>query len=139
MLASNGQGHLRTINTPSLTGGLAAMETEEFDDPADDDAVTAHRARARNLLPQITQQVRQALEEAGIKIDVFLMVPTTGDAVASFGTITDPPDKEWARVSEMVSAIVRQSVGLTHTRCREIACASTTDAITAAPQEEAVR
>ena len=41
------------------------------------------------------------------------------------GTTADPPDEQWSRVSEIVLAIVCQSAGLTHTRCRAVACAST--------------
>lgn len=64
---------------------------------------------------------------------VFL-IPGSGDAIATFGTTADPPDEQWSRVTEVVSSIVRQSVGLTHTRCREVACASTTDAIPASEE-----
>jgi len=35
-----------------------------------DDGVAAHRARIRNLLPQITQQVRDALSEHSIDLAV---------------------------------------------------------------------
>ena len=31
--------------------------------------------------------MKQALHEASIEIDVFLMIPTTGDAIATFGTL----------------------------------------------------
>ena len=61
------------------------METEEPDDLTDCEDVADHRDRARNLLPQITQQVRQALNDADIDLDVFLMIPASGDAVATFG------------------------------------------------------
>ena len=74
------------------------METEEWIE--DEEGVAAQRARARNLLPQITQQIKQALDEASIEIDVFLMIPTTGDAIATFGTLTDPPDELWNSVGE---------------------------------------
>jgi hypothetical protein len=100
------------------------------DDLTDDEAeVMAHRARARDLLTEITQKVRQALDHAGIDLDVFVMIPSSGDAIATFGAAGNPP--EWDRVSELVSSIVGQSVGLARTRCREVACASTGEAIPA--------
>jgi hypothetical protein len=102
---------------------MAAMENEKWIE--NDDGVRAYRARARNLLPQITQDVKQALDEASIEMGVFITIPATGDAVATFGTLADPPDEVWARVSEIVCSIVRRSVGLTRTRCREVVCAST--------------
>jgi hypothetical protein len=104
------------------------METRSID-LADDDAMIAHRARARNLLPQITQQVRHALNDAGIDLSVFVTIPSSGGAIATFGTTADPPDAQWRQVAEIVSSVVRQSVGLTRTRCREIAAASTDDAV----------
>jgi hypothetical protein len=100
---------------------------DERDDLTDDDAVMAHRGRARNLLPQITQQVRLALNDADIDLDVFLMIPESGNAVATFGTVADPDDELWKRVTEIVSSIVRETVGLDRTRCREVICATTHD------------
>ena len=101
------------------------METEEWIE--DDEGVVAQRQRARNLLPQITQQVKQALYEASIEIDVFLMIPTTGDAIATFGTLTDPPDELWNSVGEIVCAVLSKTIGLKRARCRGLACATTAD------------
>ena len=101
------------------------METEEWLE--DEEGVAAQRGRARNLLPQITQQVKQALHEASIDIDVFLMIPTTGDAIATFGTLTDPPDEPWNSVGEIVCAVLGKTVGLKRARCRGLACATTAD------------
>ena len=101
------------------------METEEWIE--DDEAIVAQRARARNLLPKITQQVKQALHEASIEIDVFLMIPTTGDAIATFGTLSDPPDELWTSIGEIVCAVLGNTVGLERARCRELACANTAD------------
>ena len=76
------------------------MEVAEWIE--DDEDVAAQRAKAKDLLPQITQQVKQALYEACIEIDVFLLIPTTGDAIATFGTLADPPDELWNSVGEIV-------------------------------------
>ncbi len=102
--------------------------TEEWIE--DDGGVMARRARARNLLPDITQEVKQALKEAGIEMDVFLMIPMSGDALATFGTIIDPPDEVWARVGEIVCLVLRKAVGLGPVRCRGLACATTADQMT---------
>src|ERR1700733_6010024 len=110
---------------------MAAMDVhDEPDDLADDCDVTAHRARAAAKLGQIAQQARQALEERGIDIGLFFFVPHSGNAVLTFGTPGDPTDPEWEQVGTIVSAIVREATGIGRTRCREIACASTTDSIT---------
>jgi hypothetical protein len=93
---------------------------DELDDLTDDERVADHRARAAAELDQITQQVKLALIERGIDMPVFFIIPHSGDAIVTFGTITDPPDDEWNHLSEIVTAIVRQSVGLDRTRCRHV-------------------
>jgi len=103
------------------------METEESDDLADDDDVTDHRARATTMLDQIARQTKQALVEAGIDTPVFLIVPTSGSAIVTFGTIADPPDDQWSRVSDVVASVVRDLIGLDRVQCREVQCATTQD------------
>ena len=73
--------------------------------------MTTYRARARNLLTEITRQVRQALDDAGISLDVFVMIPSSGDAIATFGTAADPADEAWDRASKIISSIVGESRG----------------------------
>jgi len=104
------------------------MEVAEWIE--DDEDVAAQRAKARNLLPQITQQVKQALQEASIGLDVFLMIPATGDAIATFGTLADPPDELWIRIGEIVGSIIRRAVGLDRVCSRPLSCATTADEMT---------
>jgi hypothetical protein len=99
--------------------------THVRDEPMDDVAI--HRARAASVLDQIARQSKQTLVAAGIDIDVFFLVPSSGDAVIIVGCPGDPSDAEWDRVAELVASIVRQSVGLAGTRCRAVACATTQD------------
>lgn len=86
---------------------------------------TVQRAAAE--IDQITQRSNQALIEAGIDadIDVFLLVPNSGQVVLSFGTMGDPPDDLWDRVSDVVVSVLRDTTGLKRTRCRQVVCAST--------------
>jgi hypothetical protein len=107
---------------------MASMEIAEWVE--DDEGVAAQRARAKDLLPQITQQVKQALQEASIGVDVFLMIPATGDAIATFGTLADPPDELWTRIGEIVCSIVRRAVGLDRVCSRPLSCATTADEMT---------
>jgi hypothetical protein len=98
---------------------------QQLGDFANDDAAIAHRERAKAELDQIARGVREALAAEAIHLPVFFMIPNSGDSILTFGTPGDPPDDEWWRVSEIVSAIVRQTVGLDRTRCQEIICATT--------------
>jgi hypothetical protein len=98
---------------------------DERDDMTDDDVV-AHRARAKAQLLHIAQQAKRALHEGSIDLDLFFMIPSNGDSILTFGTAGDPNDDEWGRVGEIVSSIVRKTVGLDYTRCREVVCLTTT-------------
>ena len=54
------------------------METQELDE---DDGVMAQRARATGMLSQITRQAKQALTEQSIDMDLFFLIPNSGDAI----------------------------------------------------------
>jgi hypothetical protein len=103
------------------------MQTQAIDDPALDDDVTAHRERAKDLLNQIAQQAKAALDEQGLDFSLFFIVPHSGDAIITFGTSGDPSDPEWGRVADVVASVVSQLIGLAGTRCREVTCATTHD------------
>jgi hypothetical protein len=96
---------------------------ESMDDEAD------YRERAATKLDQIAQQVKQALADAAISLDVFLVVPGSGDAIVTFGTVADPDpnDDEWQTVAAIVASVVRRAIGLNRSRCRSLVCATTRD------------
>src|ERR1700676_2291633 len=98
----------------------------EHDDLIDGDAVTAHRARAREMLPEISRQAKEGLSQQGINhLDLFFVIPS--DSIITFGTMLDPSDSEWAVAGEVVAAVVQRLLGLAGTRRQSVACASTTD------------
>jgi hypothetical protein len=102
------------------------MDTHELNDQTDDEAdVMAHRARACEMLDQITRQAKEALAERDI--DLFFLIPNSGDAILAFGTPADPDDGSWNHVVEIVSDIVRRMVGLDRLICHEVTCATTRD------------
>jgi hypothetical protein len=50
---------------------------------------------AQAALDQIAQQVKDALAEQQIDIDLFFVSPSS-DSLLCYGTMTDPPDELWA-------------------------------------------
>jgi hypothetical protein len=93
------------------------MDTQELRELTDDgDEVTADRDRAKETLNQVAGLAKQALAENGIDLDLFFLVPNSGESILMFGTSIDPDFATWARVGEIVSAIVREVVGLDDTR-----------------------
>ena len=106
------------------------MDTQELDDLNEDgDEVTDYRARARAELDRIARQTKQMLAEHMINLDIFFLIPNSGESVLLYGTPADPDDLLWERVSNIVSAVVREAVGLDGTRCRPVMCRTTTDAV----------
>jgi hypothetical protein len=101
------------------------MDTRQHEDDA-----RTPRERAASKLDQIAQLVRQALMEHGIDVTVFFVVPSSGDAIVTFGTTGNPPDDLWARISDLVNAVVKEAVGVGRLRCRHLVCAGTDGALT---------
>lgn len=90
------------------------------------------RAAATRLLPAIADRTRTALAEVGIDIEVFLVVPNSGDAILSFGTTDepDPDDATWNTISQTVCRVVCEALGMTKVRTRALVSTTTR---TAAP------
>jgi hypothetical protein len=84
-----------------------------------------YRDKAAAKLDQIAHDAKQALVEHGIDLDLFFVALNSGEAILIYGTPADPSDVLWDEVSEIVSAIVRQSVGVERTQCRSLLCATT--------------
>ena len=84
---------------------------------------TTNRERATALLDEIAAQARTALREAGIRLNVFFVVPPSGDAILTLGAAVSR--EEWQEIRAVVSSLVRRSIGLKLARCREIICAKT--------------
>jgi hypothetical protein len=101
------------------------MDTGESDDQTDDDDVPAYRERAAAEIDQIAGRTKQTLIDAGIDLDVFFLIPSSGNSIAVFGTMGDPPDDLWDRVSDAVVSVLRDTTGLKRARCRQVVCAST--------------
>jgi hypothetical protein len=115
---------------------MPTMSNDELTDADDvldesmDDAVD-NRERAAASIDQIAQQVKKALADAAISIDVFLVVLGSWNDIVTSCTIADPDpnDEEWSVVSTIVSAVVRDAIGFDRSRCRSLACATTRDQV----------
>ena len=102
------------------------METETLDDLImDDDVVETQRARASAELDQIARTAKRALVDAGIDLELFFMVPNSGNAVLTYGTTGDPDDNLWDRVRDIVSSVLQETIGLERPECHGALCATT--------------
>jgi hypothetical protein len=93
----------------------------EHDILTDSHDEATYRERATALLDEIAAQARTALREAGICLNVFFIVPPSGDAILTLGAATTR--EEWQEIRAVVLSLVRRSIGLEPSRCREIICA----------------
>jgi hypothetical protein len=83
----------------------------------------AYRERATALLDKFAQQAREILRASGIGIDVIFVVPPSGDVIVTFGTAAELYSEDWKAIKATVSMLVRRSIGLEPTLCRNIVCA----------------
>jgi hypothetical protein len=102
------------------------METQALDDLImDDDVVVAQRARAAAGLDQVARRAKAALVDVGIDLELFFMVPRSGNAILTYGTPGNPNDALWDRVRDIVVLVLQETIGLERPRCHEVLCATT--------------
>ena len=87
------------------------------------DDIDARREIIRQSLDKIANDVGMALRDAGLRFPVYLTVPNSGDALATFATPLDPSDNEWLQASTIVSRIVSKTLGDIPLRNRPQECA----------------
>jgi hypothetical protein len=84
------------------------------------------RRRATEALPQIAEQANEALRQVGIEFDVFFIVPRSGNAILTFGTLADPTDEVWEAASNIINVIVQDAIDAGELRSHELSCAGPT-------------
>ena len=109
------------------------MDTiDDQDDGPFDNDIDARRGIIRQSLDAIANDVGMALRDAGLRFPVYLTLPNSGDALATFATPLDPSDKDWLQASTIVSRIVSKTLGDLPLRSRPQKCAMARATISAA-------
>jgi hypothetical protein len=100
---------------------------DQQDDLIDENDETPCRERAAARLDRIADLTKSALANARIDIEVFFLVPRSGNAntILIVGTPGDPTEELWRTVTEVVSSVIRNVLGIERTRFRGLVCAST--------------
>jgi hypothetical protein len=104
-----------TPRYPNTPDNLVA-EVDADGHMTNDSDVTMTRLRTGALLDEIIQRVNTALGDQDIDIDLFVMVPSP-DVIITIGTPGSPTADEWRSVSEIVSSVVQEFIGLERVRC----------------------
>ena len=100
------------------------MDTiDDQDDGRFDDGIDAQREMIRQSLDAIANDIGMALRDMGLRFPVYLTVPNSGEAFATFATPLDPSDDDWAAASGIVTRIVSKTLGDMPLRTRSQECA----------------
>jgi hypothetical protein len=89
---------------------------EDYDFADTIGAERTYRAQRRqkmiSYLAEVAAEAAIALKDAGLSMQVFFSVPSSGEALATFATPADPCEKDWALASEIIARIVGGKLGL---------------------------
>ncbi len=98
-----------------------------------DGYLDTQRENIRKALNEITNDLGMALRDAGLgNIPIYLVVPNSGDAIATVATPLDPSDEVWSRIMETTYPILQKKIGCGKLRSRPLACATVNEPIAAA-------
>src|SRR5208283_3826564 len=92
--------------------------------PVERDHYAERQERVASALDKIVADVTLALDDAGIAIPVFFIIPTSGEALLSFATALDPSEQEWSRACDIIVGIVQKALDLTGLQARPVVCAA---------------
>ncbi len=91
------------------------------------------RESIRGSLVQITDDIRGAMLDAGLgNIPTYLVVPNSGDAIATVATPLDPSDYDWTCVLEIACRVIKQRTDSGNLRHRALDCSAINMGITVA-------
>ena len=91
---------------------------DDYDSVFDDPLLVERRFRAgrRNkmisCLTEVAAEATAALNDAGLSMPLFFSVPSSGGALATFGTPGDPSEEDWHRACNIVTGIVGGKLGI---------------------------
>lgn len=87
----------------------------------DDAGLDEFRMTLRDHLPAIVAEIEVALNDASLHVPLFVVIPSSGRAVATLGTPGDPDDASWDRIDAIARRIIGEKLGLKDLCCVELA------------------
>jgi hypothetical protein len=80
------------------------------------------RETIRQSLDAVSSDIGMAMRDAGLgAIPVFILVPNSGNAVATVMTPLDPTEEVWARIMEIACRVIQEKIGSGRLHTREMA------------------
>jgi hypothetical protein len=83
----------------------------------------AQRAMLCQALPEIVNDISMALRDAGLHFPIFITLPTSGNAIATFATPLDPSTDDWREASDIACEIISRRIGCGSLCGRTMTCA----------------
>jgi hypothetical protein len=87
------------------------MSTRNVNRASLPDCVDTCREIVKQSLQEIARQIEERLQAANLDCPVFISVPRSGDAIAQMATPIDPTDEVWAKVTQIVHALLSERLG----------------------------
>ncbi len=97
------------------------------------DDLELRRNSVRGSLNEITNDIAMEMRDAGLaSIPVYLVIPNSGEAIATVATPLDPSDDDWSRVMDIVCRVVQGKIGSGKLWNRGLACTAINAPLTSA-------
>ena len=87
----------------------------------DDNPPDVLRKTLKEHLPAVALEIEIALNNEQLDYAVFVVIPSSGRAVATLGTPGDPDDASWDRIDAIARRIIGEKLGLKDLCCIELA------------------
>jgi len=110
---------------PQISEQTEQLDYQTLDQEISGDRLFQQRKLLTSRLADIAFLTRAALDAASLPMEIFFVIPSSGDAMITYGTPGDPCDEDWVYVDRIISDIVGNIVGLSGLHGRELPCAGT--------------
>jgi hypothetical protein len=101
---------------------------DDYDYAFDDQILVERKYRAEcrgkmiSCLTEVAAEATAALNDAGLPMPLFFSVPSSGEALATFGTPGDPSEEDWHRASAIILGIVGRKLAIEGLRTNALPC-----------------
>ena len=90
------------------------------------------RESIRGSLNEITNDIGMAMRDAGLgRIPIYMVIPNSGDALASLATPLEPSDEEWSRIMAIAFRVIQEKIGCGKLYSRTLSCATVNEPVAA--------
>jgi hypothetical protein len=83
------------------------------------------RESIKGSLNEITNDIGMAMRDAGLgSIPIYMVIPKSGDALASLATPVNPSEEEWSCIMDIAFKVIQEKIGCGELCSRALSCAA---------------